>query len=264
MSDNHLLRSHAPISETGWEAIDREARERLVVALAARRLVDFAGPRGREYSATNLGRTEPVTEAPCPGVTAVHRRVLPLAEVHAPFTLAREELRGEDFNDYPRPVVQGRRASPAVWRRRPVRPRAWHRGLHGCDRDGRARRLPALRTSAPDPRRPDRVVAGRPRRGRAQPARRRLPVPSPARTSPSATTTTTPRTCACTSSSRSASASPRRKRWSHSSRCESARQQSNLRPSVPETTGLSSGGQRHLVDIGLRARDRVVIEARES
>jgi uncharacterized linocin/CFP29 family protein len=96
MSDNHLLRSHAPISEAAWDAIDEEARERLTVALAARRLVDFSGPHGWEHSATSLGRTEPIGEAPCPGVTALRRRVLPLAEVRAAFTVSREELRAAD------------------------------------------------------------------------------------------------------------------------------------------------------------------------
>ncbi len=96
MSENHLLRSHAPITTAGWEAIDQEARERLTVALAARRLVDFSGPRGWEHSATNLGRTEPIAETPCDGVTALRRRVLPLAEVRAPFSVARDELRAGD------------------------------------------------------------------------------------------------------------------------------------------------------------------------
>ena len=96
MSENHLLRSHAPISAAGWELVDREARERIVVALATRRLVDFSGPHGWEYSATNLGRTEPVAEAPCPGVDGLRRRVLALAEARAPFTVAREELRAGD------------------------------------------------------------------------------------------------------------------------------------------------------------------------
>jgi uncharacterized linocin/CFP29 family protein len=96
MSENHLLRAHAPISDAGWALIDDEARERLGVALAARRLVDFAGPHGWEHSATNLGRTEPVAEAPCDGVEAVRRRVLALAEIRAPFTVTREELRAGD------------------------------------------------------------------------------------------------------------------------------------------------------------------------
>jgi uncharacterized linocin/CFP29 family protein len=96
VSENHLLRSHAPISAAGWDRLDQEARERLHVALAARRLVDFSGPHGWEHSATNLGRTEPIAEAPCVGVTALRRRVLPLAEARAPFSVGREELRADD------------------------------------------------------------------------------------------------------------------------------------------------------------------------
>ena len=96
MSQNHLLRSHAPISDAGWALIDKEARDRLTVALAARRLVDFSGPHGWEHSSTNVGRTDPIAQAPCDGVVAAHRRVLPLAEVRAPFTVARDELRAGD------------------------------------------------------------------------------------------------------------------------------------------------------------------------
>jgi uncharacterized linocin/CFP29 family protein len=96
VSDNHLLRSHAPISSTGWDLIDDEARERLIVALAARRLVDFAGPHGWEYSATDLGRIEPIAQGPSGGVASARRRVLALAELRAPFALAREELRAGD------------------------------------------------------------------------------------------------------------------------------------------------------------------------
>ena len=96
MSDGHLLRSHAPITDAGWEEIDQEARQRLTVALAARRLVDFDGPNGWEHSATNLGRVEPIADAPCDGVTGARRRVLPLAEVRADFAVAREELRAGD------------------------------------------------------------------------------------------------------------------------------------------------------------------------
>src|SRR5438132_283010 len=43
---NHLLRSHAPISDAGWELLDNEARQRLEPALAARKVVDFSGPYG--------------------------------------------------------------------------------------------------------------------------------------------------------------------------------------------------------------------------
>jgi uncharacterized linocin/CFP29 family protein len=96
MSDTHLLRSHAPITDARWEEIDQEARERLTVALAARQLVEFSGPYGWDHSATNLGRVEPIADAPCPGVAGTRRRVLPLAEVRADFSVSREELRAGD------------------------------------------------------------------------------------------------------------------------------------------------------------------------
>ena len=92
----HLLRSHAPISDSNWELLDEEARERLSVALAARKLVDFAGPHGWEHSATNLGRIDAVGSAPCDGVAAAARRVLPLVEVRSEFAIARAELRDDD------------------------------------------------------------------------------------------------------------------------------------------------------------------------
>ena len=93
---NHLLRSHAPISDGNWKLLDDEARERLGAALAARKLVDFLGPFGWEYSATNLGRVTDVAAAPCEGITALQRRVLPLAELRADFAISRAELRDDD------------------------------------------------------------------------------------------------------------------------------------------------------------------------
>jgi uncharacterized linocin/CFP29 family protein len=93
---NHLLRSLAPISDSGWNMLDEEARERLAPALAARKLVDFSGPYGWEYSATNLGRVAPAPSAPCEGVTGLRRQVLPLVEVRADFELALSELRDAD------------------------------------------------------------------------------------------------------------------------------------------------------------------------
>ena len=74
---NHLLRSHAPISDSNWKLLDDEARERLGPALAARKLVDFSGPHGWDYSATNLGRITAIDDPPCDGVTGVQRHVLP-------------------------------------------------------------------------------------------------------------------------------------------------------------------------------------------
>src|ERR687887_346601 len=58
-----ILFQDGDIVEHGEEA-DEEAGERVVPALAARKLVDFSGPRGWAYSATNLGRTEAVGDAP--------------------------------------------------------------------------------------------------------------------------------------------------------------------------------------------------------
>ena len=93
---NHLLRSLAPISDSAWQLLDAEARERLVPALAARKLVDFSGPHGWEHSATNLGRTTALPGAPCDGVTARQRRVLALVELRASFAISINELRDAD------------------------------------------------------------------------------------------------------------------------------------------------------------------------
>ena len=89
---SHLLREHAPITEAGWRLLDDEARERLTPALAARKLVDFSGPHGWDYSATNLGRVEDVADAPGDGVAASHRRVLGLVELRAHFAISRAQL----------------------------------------------------------------------------------------------------------------------------------------------------------------------------
>jgi len=93
---NHLLRELAPISEVSWKVLDDEARDRLAPALAARRLVDFSGPKGWEHSATNLGRTEPLESAPSEDVSGLRRRVLPLVELRADFVVPRSELRDTD------------------------------------------------------------------------------------------------------------------------------------------------------------------------
>ena len=92
---NHLLREKAPITDAAWEELDNEARERLMPALAARRLVDFAGPGGWAHSAVNVGRSDDVDE-PLEGLRARKRRVMPLVELRAFFALSRTEL--EDFD----------------------------------------------------------------------------------------------------------------------------------------------------------------------
>jgi uncharacterized linocin/CFP29 family protein len=93
---NHLLRGHAPISDGVWSMLDEEAKERLMPALAARKLVDFSGPLGWEHSATNLGRTDALGSPPTDGVSARVRKALPVIEVRADFELQRNELRDAD------------------------------------------------------------------------------------------------------------------------------------------------------------------------
>jgi uncharacterized linocin/CFP29 family protein len=93
---NHLLRELAPLTEAAWEEVEEEARSQLIVALAARKLVDFSGPHGWDRAATNLGRTEPVGPTPVDGVDARRRTVLPLVEPRAYFSLSRAELENVD------------------------------------------------------------------------------------------------------------------------------------------------------------------------
>jgi uncharacterized linocin/CFP29 family protein len=92
---NHLLRELAPVSEAGWQLIEREAKPRLTTFLSARKLVDFSGPSGWDHSATNLGRSTSV-QGPTDRVTARQRRVLPLVELRAEFTVSRAELDDAD------------------------------------------------------------------------------------------------------------------------------------------------------------------------
>ena len=92
----HLLRSHAPITTAGWQRIDDEARERLTPSLGARRLVDFLGPHGWQFSGVNLGRIDAIDAPGFDGVAASLRRVQPLVELRLPFALEREELAAGD------------------------------------------------------------------------------------------------------------------------------------------------------------------------
>jgi uncharacterized linocin/CFP29 family protein len=88
---NHLHRELAPLSSSGWETIDQEVTSRLPTYLGARKMVDFTGPEGWSHSATNLGRTTSIA-GPSAGVTALQRKVLPLMEIRAEFSVSRIEL----------------------------------------------------------------------------------------------------------------------------------------------------------------------------
>ena len=55
---NHLFRDRAPITEAGWEEIEKEAKRTLRGMLAARRVVEFRGPLGWDDSDVELGRAD--------------------------------------------------------------------------------------------------------------------------------------------------------------------------------------------------------------
>ena len=91
-----LNRELAPLSREAWRRIEDEARSVLELHLAARRLVDFAGPLGWDHSAIDLGRVETL-EGSAPSGALVRKRVVrPLIELRVPFELRREELDGID------------------------------------------------------------------------------------------------------------------------------------------------------------------------
>ena len=90
---NHLFRNRAPITEAGWEEIEKEAKRTLRALLAARRVVDFRGPLGWGASDVELGRADPIA-SPTGGkdVQARLRRIQPLVELRIPFEVTRAEL----------------------------------------------------------------------------------------------------------------------------------------------------------------------------
>jgi len=113
---NHLHRELAPIGDAGWTAIEEEIKPRLETYLAARKLVDFEGPFGWAHSATSIGHTTPVA-GPSTDVTGSQRRVLPLVELRATFTVKRSEVddaeRGASDLDLPGLEEAGRRIALA-------------------------------------------------------------------------------------------------------------------------------------------------------
>jgi uncharacterized linocin/CFP29 family protein len=89
---NHLLRDKAPISDAGWAEIDHEATETLQHFLAARRLVDFSGPKGWTHVGEPTGRTDELVALEGGAVTTRARRLQPMIELRAEFELSRAEL----------------------------------------------------------------------------------------------------------------------------------------------------------------------------
>ena len=93
---SHLHKHLAPISEAAWHEIEEEAKRTLKATLAARKVVDFAGPKGWQKAAIGTGRVKEMKAGPRAGVTAAQRLVLPLVELRAVFELSREELDAVD------------------------------------------------------------------------------------------------------------------------------------------------------------------------
>jgi uncharacterized linocin/CFP29 family protein len=89
---NHLLRELAPLTPEAWALVEEEAKRTLKLRLAARKIVDFAGPLGWSAAALPLGRAERLTPEPAPRAEAWVRQVQPLIEVRVPFELKRSEL----------------------------------------------------------------------------------------------------------------------------------------------------------------------------
>jgi uncharacterized linocin/CFP29 family protein len=98
---NHLRRELSPVLPGAYRIIDAKAQEVLSLYLAARKLVDFDGPHGFDFSAVRLGRAREISLAP--GVEARLRRNQPLLELRVPFELPLAELdnvaRGADDLD---------------------------------------------------------------------------------------------------------------------------------------------------------------------
>lgn len=86
---NHLLRALAPITDRAWEEIEREARRTLKASLAARRLVDFEGPKGWDFSSVANAHEEPLITELGGILTARVRRVQPMVELRRTFDISR-------------------------------------------------------------------------------------------------------------------------------------------------------------------------------
>jgi uncharacterized linocin/CFP29 family protein len=114
---NHLMRELAPVTDDAWKQIDEEASRSIKHFLAARRLVDFKGPMGWDYSAVDVGRIDALDSGALTGVEAALRKVMPLVELRVPISLDRAELaaaeRGATDLDLDAVISAGRAAALA-------------------------------------------------------------------------------------------------------------------------------------------------------
>ena len=90
---NHLFRELAPISDAGWQEIEKEAKRTLKTTLCRAQ----AGRFRRTAGLAGIGRRHRAQQADAkpPARTSVEtrlRQVLPLVELRVPFELRRAEL----------------------------------------------------------------------------------------------------------------------------------------------------------------------------
>ena len=93
---SNLMRHLAPISDEAWTEITDEASAVLRQFLAARKLVEFVGPKGWQHAAEPLGRVTALADPPHEGIAASLRRVQPLVELRADIELDRSEVEAID------------------------------------------------------------------------------------------------------------------------------------------------------------------------
>ena len=88
---NNLHRELAPITGAAWEQIEQEAARTLKRHLAARRVVDVAGPEGVDLAGVGTGHQSTI-QPPAEGIEAALREFKPLVELRVPFELSRRDL----------------------------------------------------------------------------------------------------------------------------------------------------------------------------
>ncbi len=87
-----LKREFAPVSDQAWKEIDELAAAAVKRNLSGRSVVDFSGPHGWELAAVNEGRLVISGQEGPQGIDWGKRKVTPLIEIRAPFTIAQMEL----------------------------------------------------------------------------------------------------------------------------------------------------------------------------
>jgi uncharacterized linocin/CFP29 family protein len=100
---NNLHRGLAPISDAAWAQIEEEASRTIKRHLAARRIVDVAGPKGADFPAVGTGHQRQI-QTPGEGIEAAQRDTRALVELRVPFELTRQAIddveRGANDSDW--------------------------------------------------------------------------------------------------------------------------------------------------------------------